>query len=681
MRQLIDEPLGGNTLRWVQKLGVIAIFFITVVATVWRFDQWMPEVMYGDDLSNLLAYRDGFFASGFFRVLFGQEDYVGKFRPVFAWAMAVFFRLFEENVHPYQWINVLIQAASASITFAAVRRLSNGSGLFAFCVALAVALSRLALYNVTQVTGILESLALMFCLLSLYGVVRLSESVFSAAKWAWFALIMAALSMHTHERYVVLAAWLVLVFSLSIFNANLSRRSIFGLLASTVTLAIFNFLFKKLVVGIPFFVGTGGISMVFDFDRTIDSLRQAVQSIFGMNSGPDYLVGKSLEGLDSPTAFQLATAVRASWLGLIATGILIALYRVRRDKQSIWNALGWPMALVALAGLLLLPPLMTIRMEQRWVFTPYVVMLILAGWALGRFDGVSLRLMRYLACLLPLMGICLDSRFIPYFKNTFLVANADFAAAVKRGVIDQNSSANWPVAFLVRADFCNWSLLDGEFFRLYSSGKRKIRCFETLDAAITAPLSSDFRLFSYDARSNTVDEVTSEFRKIRSNYLESAISYDFLSHFQFGKINDSKKADSPTGLGIFTIAWPSAAGPRQVLTAISGFTYRYDDVLVENGTTLQFNVSMLLPAKQPARAVVKISTNGSGVWETIYAEELPPPPGEGRSIFRSVAIPLIAYSGKNVSILFGAETPGSDSTGHWIGFAEPRLTMALKGPH
>jgi dolichyl-phosphate-mannose--protein O-mannosyl transferase len=73
---------------------------------------------------------------------------------------------------PHLVLNLLLQGLNALLVFAISLRLSRGEWLVALAAALIAATSRFALYQVTQVTGLLEGLALIFFLATVYCVVR-----------------------------------------------------------------------------------------------------------------------------------------------------------------------------------------------------------------------------------------------------------------------------------------------------------------------------------------------------------------------------------------------------------------------------------------------------------------------------------------------------------------------------
>ena len=175
--------------RLESRLSLLFIFLLATAAGAWRFSPWMPKVFFGDDLANLLAYKAGNFASSLSQAL--GSAYWYKYRPVFATIMWILYGSFGSIIWPYLLVNLLIQGLNATLVFAITRRLSRGNWLVSLAIALAVVTSRFALYQVTQVTGLVEGVALLCFLGMVYCVIRASESEGHALRWSWLAIVSA----------------------------------------------------------------------------------------------------------------------------------------------------------------------------------------------------------------------------------------------------------------------------------------------------------------------------------------------------------------------------------------------------------------------------------------------------------------------------------------------------------
>lgn len=455
----------------------ILVVAIALIGVEVRFLQYMPTVFFGDDLDNLLAYRQHEFASTLQQALF--QEYFQKYRPVWALALGTLFEAFGPRVGAYMVFNAAVHTVITLIVFAIAWRLSHGRWLVAIAISVASAASRFALYEVTQVTGTVESLPLLWCLVAVYCVSRADQDHVAFWYWSWAAIAAAFLSAHSHERYVVLAPWLALAFLANPSLATLPRgRRIALLLGSSIPFA-FNFLYKVLVLDIPFFVGTSGTHISIQPRWIVELAAEALFSLIGFNFGPPHLVGVSIPSLNTLSGWCLASLFALGWCGTIAAGIA----SVPRDSRK---NLRWPALLAAGMLLLLAAPVLSVRMDQRWLYASFIFALLGLAWALSAVRwtrvGVSAAIIG-----ITTASLGIDSIVQPYFGNIFFVNSGRFAEAVKRNVVDSNPADPRDLAIVTSQDHCDWSLLEGKFFILYGGAQRTLHCIASLDSGNALP--------------------------------------------------------------------------------------------------------------------------------------------------------------------------------------------------
>jgi hypothetical protein len=655
------------------RIALVLVFVISIIAIKKIFWPWMPAVFFGDDLANLLAYKDGHFASSAGQAI--SAAFAEKYRPVFAWVMWLLFSAFEERILPYLALNVFLQGLSATLLFAIAHRMSRGNWIVAISITLAAATSRFALYQVTQVTGLLEGIALTLFLGMIYCVVRASENEESACRWSWLALFTAFLTMHTHERYIVVAVWLCLVL---IFLPNirmLPRIRWIALWGSCIAMLIFNVLYKMAVLQMPVFVGTGGTHMDMSLARILVHVLQAALSIFGFNEGPEYLTGARSILLNWFPAWPLAATFVVAWLIVIVIGVRAALQLKTTPSEPVWPLLRWPLLLLTLCAFMLVPPILTIRLEQRWLLAPFILILLMFAWAAGLQRNRAIVPVWVLALVIGSTSIAIDSVVRPHFDQIFFVSSGRFAKAVKRDIVDNDSSQSAPLGLLAGQDHCNWTLLKGEFFRLYGGTRRPVYCFVKVDAE-SATLPRTIRVFGVSNSPLNLTDVTAVWKEsIQTRYEKS--SFDFLIAFSEGHINNTSKVNTPSGQGVLVTPWDTVLGLQNTLTVISSFSYRYDNLSIDRNNHLRFGLGMIYPSREPARAMVLIKEEG-GASRVLYSRDLTPPRAGIKLQFEPTTISLADFAGKKVSLTFVVETPGQDSSGHWIGFADPRIVYENK---
>ncbi len=486
------------------------VFFVALITVVWRFDAWMPEAFFGDDLSNLLHYRNGVFPSGLREAV--SVAFAEKYRPVFVWLMSWMFTAFDDSLWEYLAVNASLHALNATIVFAIAHRLSHGNWIVSSVVAVAAATSRFALYQVTQVTGFIEGIALTLFLLMLYSMVRAGSATQQAAwRWSWLALLVAFLVINTHERYIVVAPWLCIALVFLPNTRALPLNRLLILLAACVVIALSNALFKVLILKMPFFVGTGGTHMDLDVPRVLALGTQAVLSIFGFNEGPEYLVGVRAISLGwLPPVWLIAVVITSAWLIALVAGVRTALVERVAPSPPRWQSLHWPLLLLVLGALMLAPPSLTIRMEQRWVLAPFIITMLLFAWAAGVQRQRAIVPVRILAIAIGLGTVISDTFVAAHFDPIFFVTSGRFATAAIRDIVDKDPGQSTPVAFIASNDHCSWTLIDGEFFRIYGGSPRRVFCFNTLEEVKSADLPEGTRIYNLNYSPFELTDITPE---------------------------------------------------------------------------------------------------------------------------------------------------------------------------
>jgi hypothetical protein len=287
------------------------------------------------------------------------------------------------------------------------------------------------------------------------------------------------MSAHSHERYVVLSLWLALAFLTSSEIRSLPSGKRNALVLGSALPLAFNYVYKAVVLKIPLFVGTSG-TRISPEPLAISRLTlEALFSLFGFNAGPHYLVGISISELGSTWAWLVATTFAVSSIA----PIVIA---VREAGLSALQTLRWPLNLTVAGGLLLVPPLLSIRLEQRWLYASFIFLLLTLAWA----SATLVTSFRWgIVLLVPCAAsVAIDSVIEPYFENIFFVSSARFAAEAKKSIADARPGDTHDLALVAPEEHCDWSLLEGRFFAVYGGSQRKVHCFASLDEASAASL-------------------------------------------------------------------------------------------------------------------------------------------------------------------------------------------------
>ncbi|WP_431635820.1 hypothetical protein ACQVBX_17915 [Dyella sp. KULCS107] len=576
-------------------------------------------------------------------------------------------RIFGDHVSAYAVADIGLQGLIGLATFAICWKISHGNWIASLSLAAAVTLSRFATYLATQVIGPVEGVPLLLTLCAIYALLAMERSQKPSLAVALSAVAASLLATFAHERFIVVPVWLAIALYFITSAAVIPRVRKWTLILVSAFVPVLYIAYKQVVLGTTFLIGTGGTHLAFAPFRTVENGLQALYSLFGFNSGPDYLIGTPV--VAGSEMSSLAFLFTSLWVFIFVAGVY---YATRKEPASDGRdpkyKTMWAILILLLAGFLIAPALLTIRLEQRWIFASFVLGMLIPAWAVGNAQPLGRILLSAAVALLSLTSIMLDGDIMKSYGNVFFVSSANFAEAAKRDVADASSRQEGPVAFLANSSHCDWTLLNGEFFRLYGGTSRPVYCFDSLDSAATAKLPRSTRL--YASTPTELVDVTDELRRLNQLNQRDVI-VDFIKRFKEGSLNDTRDVETPSRRGAFLMPWNTVTGERETLTVLSGFSYKYDQLSVPSGGALVFDIGMVYPSPQSARAIITVAYADHS--EVIFKRDLRPPTRGASLRFAPVSLSLEKFSGRVVSVSFSVESPGGNSSGHWVAFAGPRL--------
>lgn len=343
------------------------------------------KALYGDDLYLWSFYG----CEDFWSFTFPQTT-KGNFRP-FYWAVSYLeFWLIGAHVSWYATFNVLLNAGISWVIYFFSRRLSrlgrsDWNGLLGQGVGLLTGglylQSHFAAYQIAQVLGLLESLALLFSILTLWFLYDYMEGLgtrsYALACGSFFLVIF------THERYIALAP----LFYLAVLTEHCMTRRVTHrrlpigkLLAPLLMLGIF-FGARMLVAGEALPVGTAGTKVqdTFSLTQALSYAFMQLAYIFGINAGEKLFCG--INFLDSARYVQLL--VLMSWIPLLLLLLLYIRTVWRKGRISV-RLVGENLLFIFFIALCIGASSITIRLETRWVYVSYTAALLYLSYMLGQ---------------------------------------------------------------------------------------------------------------------------------------------------------------------------------------------------------------------------------------------------------------------------------------------------------
>ena len=492
-------------------LFISSLIAVPVVIFLY-FLRWKTTTIYGDDLIMFTEHTHYKTLSEKINLLVFYK----KYRPIHGFMMHILMECFQKNLNAYYLFNVLVQTVNTFV-FARLLNLFLKSPLWSLFFSLIIGLSRFALFNMTQLLngGPLETLAMTFFLLSLHCLVKVMAikdlSASQQQKNILLSILFANAAMYTHERYVVIFPFIVLVAVLSPAVNALSKKRKFVLSALALASILLNVGIKKYVFSMPFFVGTAGTDMSPSISNMAVFFCRAVLSIFEINSGDGYLTGITFALL--PRIDKLVVLLMAGCIVLI---LLAYLYKIKKEYASTQlparSRFFLLVFLTIFFGFLLVPAISTVRLEQRWFqasFSIFVLMLVIALSDL-RYKSVRVRYALYSGFILLFLGV--DANYLNKGGQWIYINRAHgdavaFSQAMEKGVISPRSDKLYlfekkkdPAA----EDAINWVLGKGYAFEFYQGKSKKILFVDSTDE-----LSNSFPLASLREFGNRDAQVVS----------------------------------------------------------------------------------------------------------------------------------------------------------------------------
>lgn len=648
----------------VRKIAAFLVFLMCLIVASATFLRWMPSVFFGDDLINYLDYLEGSFPSNVFEALIQAP--LDKYRPVFHWLMAVLFDVFGAHLAGYLFVNLLLHSVNGVLVFLVVVQLTRNTVWLGVLAALVVVGSHFALYNVTQVTGLVEGLGSFFFLASLLAIVRVASlSGLRRDANVGYAVLLASLAVLSHERYVVLWAWIafVLIFWPALYGRSRFGRGLGFVVAGLVPLY---FLGRFLLFDRGALVGTGAQPLAFEGERAAEHLSQAILSLFGYNYGPEHLVGVPAPTL-APLGIFFAIGIFAAWLIGFFWAFSIASRRPIGERRELPVSLQWSLAFVLLAAVLLIPMMATVRLEQRWLVQPFDLLVMAFCSAVS--VGLAYRRNAFICLAVLFFSLQLISGLIYSSKldNVFFVYSARFAGELDGIVRRAGHPAN--VVIVGAVEHCEWPLQRGDFFKLRSGKPISLECFPDLASLSASPLPESTLVLRQTRLSGGLIDISGEWRQ-RRRLLNEVVVLDLLADFGRGRVNRDEKVDSPSGRGSMLASWDSSTGRARSVTVVSGFSHVYRDVQILAPALIRASVGMVYPTQSGANAVIRVHRADSP--EQVV--RIPLKPASKAGVVEQTPIEVcIDHPGTYTIELEALTDSGVDASGHWVAFSSPRV--------
>lgn len=464
------EPMKIKKITKKQVQMVLPALFALVLIGIFVNRNIQIRGLYGDDLYLWSYYGE----DNFWNFTFPKET-KGNFRP-FYWAMSYLeFFIIGRHVNYYAAFNTVVNIAiSFAVYFFGLRltKAEEKNGIFCIMSCLTSFLaagmylgSHFASYQIGQVLGLLESLALVLAVLVLWMLYEYTESGKNIMYYAASALFF--LVIFTHERYIALFPLFYLVNLIDLFrckfqntrhsakdvyqsvsefniqneesefrHSKMSRRRVrkgrdvrkserinsgFWKKLTIPALELLFFFFIRLrIAGQAMPAGTAGteVTETFDLMQALTYAVMQVEYLFGINAGETYLNG--LTWSEAPVWIHVCV-----YTSLFVMVLMLLFYVSAIKKQGIDAVIiGQNLLFISFIALCIGCSSITVRLEIRWIYVSYTAALLYICYMSGKIGdlvrykgiafGFTLLFILYCGLMIPV-----EQHYRSNFKNIF----------------------------------------------------------------------------------------------------------------------------------------------------------------------------------------------------------------------------------------------------------------------
>lgn len=537
-----------------RRLLLLAFVVAVPIIVFLYFLKWKTYVIYGDDLHSYINHER-------FNTLWQKLNmpvFYSKYRPVHGLVSHTLIEIFHKHTGGYFLFNISIQTLNAFL-FAMLVNLFLKSPFLSLLLGLLIGLSRFAFFNVTQLLngGALEGLAMTFFLLMLFFVTRVllqqDRTASQKQRDMIWVLVFANLGLYTHERYIMLIPFVLLLILLhpGMRFFSVKQKAVFSLIG--IASVFLNVAIKKYVFSLSFMSGTGGRPIDLSFSSMFGFLTEGVLSIFQVNYGPEYLIGIKFTAL--PVFDKILVFLLLASFITILFKYLKKVYKAFLLKQkeeiaffTIFLSLG------VLFFLFLAPAIITIRLEQRWLQASFSIFILMIGLAISRIPFKKIAFKYWALLLFVLVFLKVDYSYLKNgYRNIYLTGASDiantFKVALDKGVIQTQPSKLYfweKQKNEGKEEAITWSLESGMFFEFYQN-KFKELAYITPDYKFDSTKVLDTineRVLHFN---NTVTDVTREYLKSPKLDFGAQKINSFMSFQDLDKYNLSGFYDAENG--------------------------------------------------------------------------------------------------------------------------------------
>lgn len=397
--------------KWIQtavgwKNDVLVLLILAGFA-FWINRGMEIKGLYMDDLYLWSCYGEQSFLEYVFPV--GST----RFRFLYYLAAWLEFGVIGTHIEWIVAINILMNIGAAFTLYRMGRSFSRSTYIGALC-GLAYLASRMAYYQIGQVYGLMETMALWMAVGILYLLCKcLNEQDADGMRPFLGACGLYTAVCFVHERYMVLLPLFFLVLVCR-------RKRDWKMWAAPAVCFAAVQLIRLVTIGGLSPAGTGGtdVADTFSLKTALHYAFSQVAYVFGVNAGPEHLNGQNFR--QAPIWVMLMIA--AADLMLVGMIVAFAAHCMMHRKRAFSYICTSLLFLGFIAGCIACSSV-TIRVEMRWVYVSYAAALLYLCWLYGTLTegmvkmGVWVQAVPYLAMITVYAVLTLPTEL--YYRSLY----------------------------------------------------------------------------------------------------------------------------------------------------------------------------------------------------------------------------------------------------------------------
>lgn len=571
--------------------------------------------LYMDDLLMWSTRR----GTGFFRYVFPHE--MRKFRPVY-WAVTWIYQgIIKNNLDFIVPINIVIGAGIAIAIYFFAKGLAR-SKTMAFLFAAMFLVSRFSYYDIGQYLGLMEAMAMIFAFALCVCLYKYING--QANRYFYYACVFYFLDCFTHERFVVL-------FPMLIFAVIVKKGyRIINAPVAIITFILANYIrFAALKSFIPEGTGNSKVSETFKLSSFFASVKTEILYLCGINTGPTHLNG--IDFKDANIAVKILIII-----GIFAFIIFIckSVYSILMRSKKI--EFDWIKNILLFLGFIIgsiVSSAVTIRVEMRWLYAPFLFLLLLTAYIYGvdkkiavrksknKVIGTSLSRIFHVsfvsAILVMVWGFCMlvgDMYYRGYYNKIYLFEGQNRANSLANETYYKyDKDLSNKRIYIIKNDFKLSDFDALEFFRAYNPDIREDIVTFIDNYRDIGVVNEDMIVLTEDKKNNEYVNVTDFLKNIRVE--------NIYGHYDDGWTDEEAKFNVMSGEHgqiHFEIMYPGeltgnesieidANGEKETLDLVSNITYYEIDTTPNTVIPIQMKSNFYMPDAKEQRGDKKLS--------------------------------------------------------------------------